>query len=316
MMTKARSLTKMSLNSKKHTLVLITGPTAVGKTSVSIRIAKELNTHILSADARQFYRELSIGTASPSQKELNEVPHHLIGHLSLHDYYNVSMYERDALAKLETLFQHHHTVILTGGSGLYIDTLMHGIDDIPDVGSDIRKEVQCFYAREGLQGLRRWLKQTDPQYYDLVDKANPNRMMRAMEIFLTTGKKFSALRKSSKRERPFNTIKIILDRPREELFDRINRRTLQMVEDGLVEEAWQLFGFRNYNALNTVGYKEIYAWLSNKWSLSEAIEKIKTNTRRYAKRQLTWFRRYDDAHWCHPDEKEKILGLIVDKTRR
>ena len=305
---------KKDPKSHKKTLVLITGPTAVGKTDVSIRIASHLNTHILSADARQFYRELNIGTASPSPAELSQVPHHFIGHLSLHDYYNVSRFEQDALKKLGDLFQKQNDVVLTGGSGLYIDTLLHGIDDLPDADDNVRKEVKRFYDREGLQGLRRWLKQSDPEYYDVVDQANPKRMMRALEIYLATGKKYSSLRKNQPRERPFKTIKILLNRPREELFDRINRRTETMIEDGLVEEAWQLFGYRKYNALNTVGYKEIYSWLSNKWNLSKAVEKIKTNTRRYAKRQLTWFKRYDDARWFHPDETDQMLSWIEDKT--
>ncbi len=300
----------------KPTLVLITGPTAVGKTAASIRIADHLKTEILSADARQFYRELNIGTARPTNEELEQVPHHLVGHLSLHDYYNVSMFERDALATLNNLFEKHDTVLLTGGSGLYIDTLLHGIDDLPDADAGARQEVKNFFAREGLPGLRRWLKQADPLYYEKADTANPKRMMRALEIYLATGQQYSSLRKNVNRERAFHTIKIILNRPRQELFDRINRRTSHMIEEGLVEEAWELFCFRHHNALNTVGYKEIFAWLSNRYRLSDAVEKIRTHTRRYAKRQLTWFKRYEDAYWFHPEELDNMLTCIYRNRMR
>ncbi len=300
----------------KPLLLVITGPTAVGKTSVSIHIASKLHSQIVSADARQFYRELKIGTASPTAHELNKVPHHFIGHLSIHDTYNVARYADDALKLLNKLFQKHPVVVLTGGSGLYIDTLIHGIDDLPDPDPMARKEVKAFFEREGTEGLRRWLRQTDPLYYEMVDTANPNRMMRALETFLTTGQTFSSLRQNIGCDRAFRTLKIVLNRPREVLFDRINQRTSGMVKDGLVEEAWSLFAHRHCNALNTVGYKEIYAWLANQWNLPMAVEKIKTNTRRYAKRQLTWFKRYDDAYWFHPDELDEMLLLIKENMRK
>ncbi len=304
----------MSPHEHKPLLVLITGPTAVGKTALTINLARELQTHIISADARQFYKELKIGTAAPTKVELQSVPHHFIGHLSLHDSYNAARYASDALELLDELFVIHPVVILTGGSGLYIDTLLYGIADLPDPDPTARQEVKNIYARQGLEGLRRWLRNVDPQYYDVVDRANPNRMMRAIETFLTTGERFSSLRKNTVADRPFDTLKIILDRPRQELFNRINSRTSQMIRDGLAEEAWRLFPHRHTNALNTVGYKEIYAWLSGVWPLSTAVEKIKTHTRRYAKRQITWFTRYDDAHRFHPQAADEILACIREQA--
>lgn len=304
----------MNPRKDKPLLILITGPTAVGKTALTIRLARDLQTHVISADARQFYKELQIGTAAPVKAELDSAPHHFIGHLSIHDNYNAARYATDALNLLHKLFADHPVVVLTGGSGLYLDTLLHGIDDLPDPDPAARQEVKNIYARQGIEGLRRWLRQVDPQYYDVVDRANPNRMMRAIETFLTTGEKFSALRRNKAADRPFDTLKIILDRPREELFARINARTVQMIRDGLIEEAWAFFAHRHANALNTVGYKELYAWLSGVWPLATAVEKIQTHTRRYAKRQITWFKRYDDAHWYHPDTYDEILLQVREKA--
>ncbi len=304
----------MNPHNHKPLLVLITGPTAVGKTSFTIRLARELQTHIISADARQFYKELQIGTATPTKSQLDAAPHHFIGHRSIHDDYNAARYATDALDLLEQLFVNNPVVILTGGSGLYIDTLLYGIDDLPDPDPTVRQQVKNIYAQQGHEGLRRWLRQVDPQYYEVVDRANPNRMMRAIETFLTTGEKFSVLRQNTGVDRPFDTMKVILHRPRQELFSRINGRTIQMIRDGLVEEAWDLFPYRQHNALNTVGYKEIFAWLSGVWPLSAAVKKIQTHTRRYAKRQITWFKRYDDAHWCHPEAYDEILSRIRVKA--
>ncbi len=292
------------------TLAVITGPTAVGKTELSINIAGELDTSIVSADARQFYRELKIGTAAPTQIQCAKVPHHFIGHLSIHDYYNVSLFEQQAMKVVNELFTTSDFVIVTGGSGLYIDTLCHGIDELPDPDPIVRKKVQQVYRREGLPGLRQWLREVDPGYYSEVDTANPKRMMRAIEVFLCTGTAFSVLRKKQYKKRPFQIRRVILDRPRAELFSRINQRTGQMIDDGLIEECLDLYPYRHLNALNTVGYKEIFSWLANERTLRDAVDKIRTNTRRYAKRQLTWFRRYEDATWFHPDEKEKIMDFI------
>ncbi len=295
---------------KNKSLLVLTGPTAVGKTELSLAVAGELGAEILSADARQFYKELKIGTAVPSDNVLKAVPHHLIGHLSIHDYYNVSLFEKAALQKLEELFQSADHVLLVGGSGLYIDTLCEGIDSMPKHDPEIRRQVHKIYEAEGLAGIRNRLRQVDPTYYAKVDPANPKRIMRGLEVFLATGKPFSSLRRMKKRERPFNIRRVVLNRPRQELFDRINRRTDQMIARGLVEEALRFFGKRHLNALNTVGYKEIYGWLSNCYSLDRAVEKIKTNTRRYAKRQMTWFKRYGDAGYFHPDDKEAIIAFF------
>ncbi len=296
------------------TLIVITGPTAVGKTKLSIEIAKELNTEIISADARQFYKELKIGTATPSGEELNQVKHHFVGHLSISQYYNAYMFEKDALRVIEDLFASKDFVVLTGGSGLYIDAVCKGIDYLPDVDKETRKNVKHIYDKQGLAGLRKILLKADPAYYRKADLFNPNRIMRAVEIYMQTGKNLSEFHSLSKpMQRPFKIIRIILNRPRQELFERINKRVDDMIEQGLIEEAWDLFLYKDYNALNTVGYKEIFAFFCNHYSLSLAIEKIKTNTRRYAKRQLTWFKKYNDAEWIsidQPGEKEKIMRTI------
>ncbi len=301
----------MTLTPKNKVLVVITGPTAVGKTELAIDIAGKLKTEIISGDARQFYRELKIGSAMPEPSQLEAIPHHLIGHLSIRDYYNAAIYEKHALAVVEGLFRNSGYAVLCGGSGLYIDTLCRGIDELPDPDPLVRKKVQEVYREEGLTGLRQWLRKVDPVYYSEVDRANPKRMMRAVEVFLSTGTPFSSLRKRRIKERPFRIKHIVLNRPRPDLFARINARATQMIADGLIEEAVGLYRYRDMNALNTVGYKEIFSWLSNHWPLRFAMEKIKTNTRRYAKRQLTWFKRYNDAVWFHPEEKTKIMEFIL-----
>ncbi len=293
------------------TLVVIAGPTGVGKTTLGITIAEKFKTGIVSADARQFYRGLPIGTAAPSKQELDRVPHHLVGHLSVHDYYNVAMYEKEALGIINRLFLTSDHVVVVGGSGLYIDTLCRGIDLLPDPDPLVRKQVQQVYDQQGIRGLRQWIRKVDPEFAGEVDQANPQRMKRALEVFLVTGTPFSSLRKQQAKKRPFRIRKLILNRSRQDLFDRINKRTQQMIERGLVEEALAFYRYRHLNALNTVGYKEVFSWLSNTWTLHTAIEKIKTNTRRYAKRQLTWFRRYDDAAWFHPDETDRIERWIA-----
>lgn len=302
-------MTSKKTNSDK-TLVVITGPTGVGKTSLSIEIAGQLQTEIVSADARQFYKELKVGTAAPTTHELAQVKHHFVGHLSVNDYYNVSMFEQQALAVINDLFQTHDYVVLTGGSGLYIDAVCRGFDDMPPVDVDIRKKVEQVHQNEGIDALRLWLKNIDPAFYLQVDLANPNRIKRAIEVFLTTGKRFSELRTNSKRPRPFSIKEIVVDRLRKELFERINKRVDQMVADGLIEEALQFFRMQHLNALNTVGYKEIFEWLAGTYTLKEAIEKIKTNSRRYAKRQITWFKRHEHAKWVHPDDLEGILKVL------
>jgi len=272
-------------------LVVITGPTAVGKTDAAIELAKNLNTEIISCDSRQMYREMRIGTAVPTYEELAAVPHHFIGNLSIHDYYNVSMFEQDCLKLLEKLFAKHETVIMTGGSGLYIDAVCKGIDDFPTVDAEIRKTVTGWFEAEGIEYLRRQLKMLDPEHYAKVDLRNHKRIMKAIEVSLQTGKPYSTFLTAKERKRPFEIEKILLNRPREELFDRINRRTTKMMEQGLLEEARTLYPYRHLNALNTVGYRELFAYFDGQCDLETAVELIRRNTRRYAKRQLTWFAR-------------------------
>jgi tRNA dimethylallyltransferase len=296
-----------------HTLITLAGPTAIGKTRTAIFLARHFNTEIISADSRQFYHNLKIGTASPTSEELAAVKHHFVGHLSIDKYYNVSRFEQDVLTLLPGLFKKHPLVILTGGSGLYIDAVCKGIDDLPDPDDALRAEIKRWHAEKGLTFLQEKLRQFDPEYYEIVDKANPNRLMRALEVCITTGQTFTSLRKNKSKPREFNIIKIGLNRPREELFSNISRRTDKMINDGLVDEVKSLATFRHHNALNTVGYKEIFDFLDKKLTLERAIENIKTNTRRYAKRQLTWFKRDKEIQWFLPEETGQMISYIEMK---
>lgn len=295
---------------KTDTLVVITGPTAVGKTDVAIEVAKYFNTVILSADSRQFYKMLRIGTAAPDAGQLAEVHHYFIGHLNLDDYYNVSKYEQDALKLLEELFVSHNPVVMTGGSGLYIDAVTRGIDPFPDADPAIRDQINRWYAEEGISSLREKLKKLDPDYYKKVDLNNPNRLKRAIEVCLVTGKTYSSQRQNIVKERDFNIIKIGLNLPREALFERIARRTEKMIGDGLLQEVLSLREYRGENALNTVGYKELFRYLDGDITLEQAIRDIKTNTRRYAKRQLTWFKRDKEMTWFPPAPATDIIRHI------
>jgi len=283
-------------------LIVITGPTAVGKTNVAIEAAKALNTEIISCDSRQMYREMRIGTAVPSAEELAAVPHHFIGNLSIHDYYNVSMFEQDCLQLLDQLFLKYPTVVMTGGSGLYIDAVCKGIDDFPAVDPELRRTVAGWLETGGIEYLRRQLKMLDPQHYAKVDLRNHKRIMKAIEVSLQTGKPYSSFLTSQERIRPFDIVKIALNRPREELFERINRRTTLMMEEGLLEEARALYPYRHLNALNTVGYKELFSCMDGEYDLGTAVELIRRNTRRYAKRQLTWFARDREMIWMNMEE--------------
>jgi tRNA dimethylallyltransferase len=286
----------------KHKLIVISGPTAVGKTRFAIDLAKKLNTEIISSDSRQFYKELSIGTAKPTQDELSEVKHHLINNLSIQDYYNVSMYENDVLTILDKLFKIHKTVIMTGGSGLYIDAVCNGIDEYPNADEDLRKGLMKQWKDKGLDNLLDELKKLDPEFYEQVDRANPKRVIRALEVIKSTGKKYSDQRNYPKKERPFEIVKYCLNRDREELFSRISQRIDQMMENGLLDEVESLLPHREFNALNTVGYKEIFKYLDGEISLDQAITDLKTNTRRYAKRQLTWVKRDENYRMIEPDD--------------
>jgi tRNA dimethylallyltransferase len=297
----------------KRYLLVIAGPTAVGKTSLTIQLAQLLKTEILSADSRQFYREMLIGTAHPGYNELRLVPHHFTGHISIQDEYNVSRFESEALDLLSKLFLDHKVVILTGGSGLYINAVRHGIDDLPDPDSTLREELKTIYEQEGIESLRSKLRLMDPVYYNEVDIANPKRIIRALEVCITTGRPYSELRKKKPKTRDFEIIMIGLTREKEELNKRINERVDMMMENGLLEEVKRLMPFRHLNALNTVGYKELFSYFDGTLSLESAVENIKTHSRRYAKRQMTWFRKEKDIYWFHPDDA-RILDFIKQRT--
>lgn len=294
----------------KKKLIVIAGPTAVGKTSFAIELAQQLNTEIISADSRQFYKEITIGTAKPTANELALVPHHFISNLSISDYYNVSKFENEVLVLLEKLFLTYDTVVMVGGSGLYIDAVCKGIDDLPDADDKLRSDLKNQFNKKGIEPLLKELQKLDPAYYEIVDKANPNRVLRALEVIKETGKTFTELRKNSKKERTFEIIKFCLNRERKELFERISIRVDQMIDEGLLEEVKSQIHNRKLNALNTVGYKEMYKYLDGEISLEQAITDLKTNSRRYAKRQLTWFKRDDSYCWIHPNQLDEVLGSI------
>ncbi|SDD10616.1 tRNA dimethylallyltransferase [Algoriphagus faecimaris] len=295
---------------KASFLILVVGPTAVGKTDLCINLAKKFDTEILSSDSRQFYREMEIGTAKPTQKELKLVPHHFVNSLSIHEDYDVKMFEKDAITLLEQLFKEKKSVIMTGGSGLFADAVTKGLDDMPEVHKEVRQRVIFDYQEKGLSYLQREVEKLDPEYYEVVDQKNPQRLMRALEVCLGTGKPFSSFRKRKETIRPFQILKIGLDRDREEIYDRIDRRMDQMLESGLIEEAEQLFPFRHLNALQTVGYQELFGYLEGKYDKEEAIRLLKRNSRRYAKRQLTWFRKDSEIRWFHPDSVDAIYAYI------
>lgn len=284
-------------------LIVISGPTAVGKTSLAINLANEINTEIISADSRQFYKELNIGVARPSQKELNSIKHHFIGHISIQDNYNAGEYEAEAIEKINSLFQKYDKLVITGGSGMYIDAITKGMDNLPNVDKSIREELNELFKDNGITPLQEELMEKDIEYYNIVDKQNHIRLIRALEIIRQTGKTFTSFRTNPKKERDFKIKKFVLIRDREELIQRINQRVDIMVEEGLIEEARELYPFRDLNALNTVGYKELFKYFDKKISLKEAIEEIKINTRKYAKRQVTWFRKDKDYTWLSADKE-------------
>ncbi len=285
------------MNYKNKELIVIAGPTAVGKTSYAIELAQKYQTEILSADSRQFYRELQIGTAAPTKKELAAAPHHFIGNLSIHDYYNVSMYEQEAMLLIEKLFQKHDKLIVVGGSGLYIDALCYGIDDLPDADERLRSDIKRRFAEEGIEYLQKEVARLDPEFYKVVDQNNHKRLQRALEVCLATGKTYSSQRTNKKKSRPFKIRKLVLNMERELLYERINKRVDLMMEAGLLDEVKSLLVFRELNALKTVGYTELFRYIDGDISLEQAVTDIKTNSRRYSKRQVTWFKRYDDFEW-------------------
>lgn len=294
----------------KKTLIVITGPTAVGKTACCLDIAKHYGLPIINADSRQIFQELRIGTARPTEEQMQKVKHYFVGTLRLNDYYSASLFEQQVLALLEQLFQTHDYALMAGGSMMYIDAVCDGIDDIPTIDDVTRETMKRRLKEEGLEALCEALKRLDPDYYEIVDRQNPRRVIHALEICTMTGKTYTSFRKREKRERPFEIIKIGLNRPREELYTRINQRVDQMMADGLLDEARQLYPLKGLNALNTVGYKELFDYFDRRWSLEEAVERIKGNTRRYARKQLTWFKKDERIRWYHPDDQNKIMNEI------
>ena len=296
--------------SSAKTLIVITGPTAVGKTALCLDIAQHFGIPIINADSRQIYKELKIGTASPTSEQLQLVPHYFVGSLSLTDYYSASLFEQQVLEILSRQFRSHDFALMAGGSMMYIDAVCDGIDDIPTVDDVTRETLKQRLKEEGLEALVEQLKELDPEYYEIVDRQNPRRVVHGLEICLMTGKTYTSFRKREKKERPFRIVKIGLNRPREELYDRINQRVDQMMQQGLLDEAKALYPMRQMNALNTVGYKELFDYLDGRWPLEEAVERIKGNTRRYARKQLTWYKKDPQIRWFHPDDKEQIISYI------
>ena len=293
------------------TLIVITGPTAVGKTDLCLDIAKYFGIPIINADSRQIYREIKIGTAAPTEEQLQQVRHYFVGTQALTDYYSASIYEQEVMSLLDTLFQTSDYALLSGGSMMYIDALCNGIDDIPTVDDETRNTLKRRLAEEGLESLCEQLRVLDPEHYEIVDKKNPRRVVHALEICLMTGRTYTSFRTNEHKERPFNIIKIGLTRDREIIYERINRRVDIMMEQGFLDEARSVYHLRHLNALNTVGYKELFAYLDGTWSLDEAIERIKGNTRRYARKQLTWYKKDPLVTWFSPDDKKLILNHII-----
>ena len=294
-------------------LIVITGPTAVGKTALCLDVAKHFHIPIINADSRQIFRELKIGTAPPTEAQMQQVHHDFVGILGLDDYYSASLFEQQVLELLDRQFLSSDYALMAGGSMMYIDAVCDGIDDIPTIDDQTRTTMKQRLADEGLEALCDELRQRDPEYYEIVDRQNPRRVVHALEICLMTGKTYTSFRKREKRQRPFSIIKVGLNRPREELYERINRRVDQMMADGLLEEAKALYPKRHLNALNTVGYKELFDYIDGRWPLEEAVERIKGNTRRYARKQLTWFKKDESIRWFHPDETETIIKYICGK---
>ncbi len=291
-------------------LIVILGPTGIGKTSLSIDLAKHYKTEIISSDSRQFYKELKIGTAAPTQEQLSIIKHHFIGNISIHDYYNARIFENQAIKTLNNIFKTKNTAIMVGGSGMYIDAVCNGIDDMPDIDPKIRNFLIQKYKNQGIEALRLELKRLDPEYYNKVDLKNHKRILRGLEIFYQTGKKYTSFHTNTKKIRDFNIIKIGLFTDREKLYKQINLRVEQMIKDGLIDEAQKYIKYKNLNALNTVGYKELFEYFDKKISIDEAIRLIKRNTRHYAKRQISWFKRYDDINWFNKDNTKNIIEFL------
>lgn len=296
---------------QQKTLIVLVGPTGIGKTELSLSVAKLLSSPIVSADSRQIYKTISIGTAAPTKEQLSQAQHYFVGQLELDEYYSAAQYETDVLNLLDGLFDTHDTVLMTGGSMMYIDAVTKGIDDIPSVDDETRSLLKQRFETEGLEPLLEELRLLDPDYYAIVDKKNHKRVVHALEICYMTGKTFTSFRKSESKERPFRIVKIGLRMERERLFDRINKRVDKMIEDGLVEEARSVSHLRHLNSLNTVGYKEMFKFIDGEWDLYTATERLKKNTRVYAKKQMTWFKKDESIHWFDAEtvSAEDILKI-------
>jgi len=300
------------MNKAAKKLYFVIGPTAVGKTRFAIQLAQALNTEIISADSRQFYQEMTIGTAVPSDEELSAAPHHFIQHISIHENYNVYKFEHDALVLIEELFKKHDELVIVGGSGLYLNALAYGIDDLPDPSDATRQHLDILYQDIGIDGLQELLKELDPQFFTEVDIQNPKRLKRALEVCLTTGKPYSEQRLGIKKKRDFEIQWLGLKQERDKLYQRINKRVDIMIKNGLIEEVKRLYPLKYLNALNTVGYKEFFLWLDGEESYDWALEKVKTNSRRFAKRQMTWFNKNEDIFWLDADDTYAIDHFLMN----
>ena len=293
---------------KNKTLIIITGPTGVGKTEATLRIAEHFNVPVINADSRQIFSEIPIGTAAPTAQQQRRVPHYFVGNYHLEDYYSASLYEQDVLNLINSLDT--SISLLSGGSMMYIDAVCKGIDDIPTIQPEIREEMMRRLELEGLEEMCNLLRKLDPEHWEIVDRKNPRRVLHALEICIQTGKTYTSFRSNTTKERPFNIIKIGLNRDRNELYDRINQRVLNMIDEGMIKEALSVYPKRTLNSLNTVGYKEMFEYLDGLTTLDEAIFKIQSNTRKYARKQLTWYKKDDDLQWFKPDNVEEILKYI------
>ena len=293
---------------KNKTLIIITGPTGVGKTEATLRIAEHFNVPVINADSRQIFSEIPIGTAAPTAQQQRRVPHYFVGNHHLEDYYSASLYEQDVLNLINS--QDTSISLLSGGSMMYIDAVCKGIDDIPTIRPEIREEMMRRLELEGLEEMCNLLRKLDPEHWEIVDRKNPRRVLHALEICIQTGKTYTSFRSNTTKERPFNIIKIGLNRDRNELYDRINQRVLNMIDEGMIKEALRVYPKRTLNSLNTVGYKEMFEYLDGLTPLDEAIFKIQSNTRKYARKQLTWYKKDDNLQWFNPDNVEEILKYI------